>query len=225
LYLYEVKSLTFAYTYKKYFTLWEAQQLAELNESIADIRTQSYDFFLKSSREQNAILQKVAGYKIELDQVMKDFEYWDTHLPNTGYLDSFYVYYRTRELSRLQQRRSLLERVIGKGLDILAVGDNPLLKFHFRNLEAEIEWMNNSAEASTAFQSVCVSDAKKNLRDEIKARQREHLKSLRRGVRILVRSLLSGIAIDRRAKFRSIVHFIFKNMDDYDGEKYALRLS
>jgi len=148
-----------------------------------------------------------------------------TFVPAQDSWESIFIQFRDEKTKMLERRQNLLEDLIGKGLDLLAIGDSPLLAYQFRNIEVEITWMDFDVELTPSAHCIAINEAKENLRDAIRSRQRQHLKTLRSSVRKLVRKILSTIAIDRRAQFRSIVHLIFKNMDDYDGKKYALRLS
>jgi hypothetical protein len=117
-----------------------------------------------------------------------------------------------------------IEKLVSMGVERLAIGDQPTLNKRFKSLESDLIFQYCDSlwlvEAKTPKD---LTNAKSAILESVQAKINEHLHQLRKEIGIRIFRLRSGLAIDRRAKFRAIVHFIFKNLDDYDSEDYVLR--
>jgi hypothetical protein len=198
------------------------RQLAELNRQVNYFRERSKSIGSKRLNMEGIFFKKLVDYQSELSLIRNKFSHtaWEkvTDRPD------LFSEWQNEQIHDLVLRYHSIEGLIATGIERLALGNRPYLNERFESLENDFIFHHGDdlyvAEIKTPDDII---DARSTILDSVQARINEHLYRLRKEVGIRIFRLRLGLAIDRRAKFRSIVHFIFKNLDDYDSEDYVLQ--
>jgi hypothetical protein len=198
------------------------RQLAELNKQVFYFRDRSKSIGSNLLKMESTFFKKLVGYQSELSSIRNKFVHtaWEkvTDRPD------LFSEWQNEQTQNLVLRYHSIEGLIATGIERLALGNQPYLNERFESLENDFIFQYGDDEYIGEVKTPKdITDAKSAILESVQARINEHLYRLRKEVGIRIFRLRLGLAIDRRARFRSIVHGIFKNLDDYDSEDYVMQ--
>jgi hypothetical protein len=196
--------------------------LAELNKQVCYFKHRSKSIRSNRLSSEYGFFKKLVNYQSQLESIRNT-------LSHSIEISNVYWQPEPRDLTptnklELVTRYEQIEKLVSMGVERLAVGDQPTLNERFKSLESDLIFQYCDDFCLVHVKTPKdLTDAKSAILESVQARINKHLHQLRKEIGIRVFRLRSGLAIDRRARFRAIVHFIFKNLDDYDSEDYVLR--
>jgi hypothetical protein len=198
------------------------RQLAELNKQATYLRGRSGIIQSKRSGWDNIYFKKLVDYQAELSSLRNNIAHGLWHsipdAPLAGYQ------WRREDVDyQLLERYNKVERLIAEGIERLAVGKRERINERPELRENVFTCDAGDFAVSYIEPNNVIEDAESVILAAVQARISEHLHEIQRDARTFLFKLRIGLAIDRRAKLRSIVQVIFKNLDDYDSENYVLR--
>lgn len=166
---------------------------------------------------------KLAKYWRELEQVEEQrLAISSRPAPRGNFWDKFYYRSDLDLLERLGRRQKKLEQLVNLGIKLVATGADELLELQFDMLESSVDAVFVCVDGvdftcSSGGTNLYV-EAKKFLRKKL----REKVKDLRQRVRILIKKIRSGFIPDLRERFRTMMRFLFKNLDDCSDHQEVL---
>jgi hypothetical protein len=199
------------------------RQLAELNRQVSYFKRRSESIRSYRPPVESIFFKKLVDYQSKLASIRNKIVHNNIEIDHLHPQSQFLDWLPTKEFD-LVTRYQQIEELVSTGIERLAVGNKSGLKERFQSLEADLMFHHGEdlyiVEVKTPKE---ITDAKSMILESVQSRIREHLHQLQKEVGIRIFRLRLGLAIDRRARFRTIVHFIFKNLDDYDSEDYVVR--
>jgi len=199
------------------------RQLAELNRQAYYFKSRSKSVKSKRSKSDNLVLKKLVNYQSELASIRVTLSH-HVEAANDERWRIFALDWARPSGSELRERSLKIEELISTGIERLALGDRSDLNERFESLENDLVFRYCDDICIVKVKTPKdVTDVKSAILESVQARINEHLHHLQEQIGIAISRVRLGLAIDRRARFRAIVHFIFKNLDDYDSKDYVLQ--
>jgi hypothetical protein len=200
------------------------QTVSLLNEDIYEARRQLGRLSFLVSDDQRQLYRKICLYQQQLEECNADlgaihncFDGEDGSLENI-----FQRFYATRTKD-LEHQKALLLGLIDIGVRLVVSGKDSVMEFEFRQLEAEIGSYIFLLHDIEGYLHPPFDPGKNSaVKAAIVKRIRERLKELRARVRLLIKKCRLGFLPDLRQRFRSIMRFLFKNLDDCGDDDNAL---
>jgi len=195
------------------------RKLAELNKKVNNFRNRSKAVKNERTKEENLILKKLAGYQADIVSI----QHHSSRITLVEVKRPKHQAVNWTEMEEIERYYHRVEELVAAGIERLAVGNSPALNERFKTLENELSFYSYHFHLHERKTPQEVTNAQTAILESVQARINAHLHQLQNEIAITTFRLRNGLAIDRRARFRSIVHFIFKNLDDYDSNDYVLR--
>jgi hypothetical protein len=192
-----------------------------LNQEIYEARHRLGGVSFLMNDNQRLFYNKVCSYQQQLEQCKTELA--APLIPvsqEVSHLEAIWQTYQASRIAELERKQEVLRQLVRIGVEVLAKGKNSVLEYEFRRLEIELNpvlFLCDDIEAylHPAFGTIA------ELKEAVATKIYEHLKELRARVKVLIKKIRPGFIADLRQRFRSIMHFLFKNLDDCSDKHNA----
>jgi hypothetical protein len=191
-------------------------ELARLNDQIFSSMNRLTSLSKLTDNRLGVYYRKLTNYWLELDKCKHERAALDLRLETPpDYWPQVFYAFDCDQQKRLNRRQIVLEQLVDLGVKLVTTGSDEHLEFKFQTLESELDAVFVCLDGiDYYFPPVSAKDLHIEVTKFLRKKIKENVKLLRKNARILIKKIRSGFIPDLRQRFRALMRFLFKNLDD-----------